>query len=456
MPIQIEFESNAEDVVSSFNAMGDAAAWLDDVDASGLEELADVSTELAEGLEDAGEAAEETAEALEDVEDATENANKKGKTFREAMKEGKQIMGAFNMVLGIGKAALDEVTASADRLGRTELGDNMDMVGESINDLKDNLLTLEIGGRDTIAWVSDAAAGLNNLVDVVSIAGIAWAQHTGAITDEEAAARAAALVTQDLTEAQIAQIDSTMATAAALEDARDQYDRAGNEATELALAEAAAREATELANDVYGTAASVLAASNLETATKIRLDTALKIASGELTIEEVARQQAVSNLTQAFVDGRISEQEYIDGMAELARQGELTSISLGNILSAINAIPDYKQIMIDVVEGPNSNYGNVVESANDNPFEGYEGTEGPNFASGTDGRWVGVPNGYPNDSYNVRMQSGEEFMVRQKGDTTMTTNNNWGGVTVVLPNVTNAQQFYAEMGRQADVRMRVG
>jgi hypothetical protein len=41
---------------------------------------------------------------------------------------------------------------------------------------------------------------------------------------------------------------------------------------------------------------------------------------------------------------------------------------------------------------------------------------GPGFASGTGGKWMTVPQGYPNDTYPIRLQSGEEFSVRSRSD----------------------------------------
>jgi phage-related protein len=52
------------------------------------------------------------------------------------------------------------------------------------------------------------------------------------------------------------------------------------------------------------------------------------------------------------------------------------------------------------------------------------------WASGTPG-WMTVPSGYPNDSYPIRVQSGEEFAVRQKGE-------KWGGSSTTRNNYFNA------------------
>jgi hypothetical protein len=43
---------------------------------------------------------------------------------------------------------------------------------------------------------------------------------------------------------------------------------------------------------------------------------------------------------------------------------------------------------------------------------------GPGFANGTGGQWMTVPPGYSNDSYPVRLQSGEEFAVRSRSEVT--------------------------------------
>lgn len=461
MPVQIEFETNAEDVVSSFNEMGDAVAWLEDVDASGLEELADVSTELAEGLEDASEAAEETAEALEDVEDATEKANKKGKTFREAMKEGKQIMGAFNMVMGLGKAALDGISDSAERLGRTELETALGNASEAGEDLIDTLTTMKLNlpilaafgveGRDAIAWVTDAADGLTNLANLVNISGIAIAQMTGNMSDSDAAARAAALMyeevkvtTQQLTQAQID-----------LASPLDETNRLNREyKTEAELAAGASALAAQKAYDYQLALEKTTGpASDLAFAMgELNTQNLFTAASAGLS-EDAQLQMAVAMgiVDQSVLDAKnrldeLREQYGVTGDA--AKNGGADVDGYTSAVYRLNQeLSGTLQWLRDVQAEMNSMPGGINGTVGGATGDGYD------EATGTDGRWVGVPSGYPNDTFPVRMQSGEEFMVRQKGDTT--TNNNWGGITVVLPGVTNAEQFYREMGRKAEMRSRV-
>lgn len=83
------------------------------------------------------------------------------------------------------------------------------------------------------------------------------------------------------------------------------------------------------------------------------------------------------------------------------------------------------------------------------------------FAGGTGGQFMSVPPGYPNDSYLIALQSGEDFMVRtpgdrQRGTGAMTINvDARGAAPGVGSEVERAvRAALAQTGRQTDQRMR--
>lgn len=140
------------------------------------------------------------------------------KKVRQEFKDMKAVGAAFNAGMTIVNAGLKAVSDSAEHLGRTELKTAFSEAAEAGQDLQDTLVTLKIGGRDSISWVTDAATGLKNLVDVVNIGSIAFLQMTGRMSDSEAAARATALVYEDVkvTTAQLEQ--ATLDQASALDE----------------------------------------------------------------------------------------------------------------------------------------------------------------------------------------------------------------------------------------------
>jgi len=178
----------------------------------------------------------------------TKSLNEVGKSVKQVRKEFKDMQAvgkAFNAGMFIITAGLKAVSDSAKHLGRNELATAFDRAAEAGKDLQDTLVTLKVGGRDAIAWVTDAANGLANLADLVNVGGIAFAQMTGAMSDSEAAARATALVYQDvkLSTEQIAQ--------AAL-DAKDPLDESARLNRDMGTAaEAAATMSALAAQKVY-------------------------------------------------------------------------------------------------------------------------------------------------------------------------------------------------------------
>lgn len=119
---------------------------------------------------------------------------------------------------------------------------------------------------------------------------------------------------------------------------------------------------TNEAKDVYGFAEQQLRTLNVTEGERLALENALKIASGEMTVEELQRQNAVINLTQALNAGSITHQEYLDGLNEIATDGEVTSLTLGNVGTAIQTTGGKAAEAADQVGGYNDKLGEVPDN----------------------------------------------------------------------------------------------
>lgn len=107
------------------------------------------------------------------------------------------------------------------------------------------------------------------------------------------------------------------------------------------------------------------------------------------------------------------------------------------------AIDDYKKYLDDFI----SKYGEITTTFGMRTGgTGGGGAPPPShnppsnlFASGAN---FVVPPGYPNDSFHMGVTSGEHVQVTPKGAT-----HNWGGITVVLPQVRDANSFVRELNK---------
>lgn len=383
------------------------------------------------------------------------NLGASAKKLKQEFKDFKVIGQAFQASMSLVTTGIKAVADSAEHLGRTELKTAFAEAAEAGQDLQDTLVTLKIGGRDSIAWVTDAATGLKNLADLVNISGIAFAQMTGAMSDSEAAARATALVYEDvkLTTDQLAQAQID------LKDPLDESARANRQyATDAEAAATMSGIAAQKAYD-YQVATEKLTGPVSD----------LNFAMGELTKATLFNQAAqgldadaalaLANKMGLVNDEALEAKQKLD---ELRVKFDENKDGLIDATEAANGYTAAVALMGDKLEYA-ARQANALSVASANAIaNGAGATAGGGVVSGGSGGYASgadfiVPPGYPNDSYPMRVQSGERVIVQTPQQQQQTgTTNNWGGVTVVLPNVTNAEQFYKEMGRKADMRSRVG
>lgn len=376
------------------------------------------------------------------------------KRVKQEFKDFKVIGQAFNASMGIVNAGIKAVTDSAEHLGRTELKKAFAEASEAGQDLQDTLVTLKIGGRDAISWVTDAATGLKNLADVVNIAGIAWAQHNKVISNSEAAARAAALVYEDvkLTTEQLAQAQID------LKDPLDESARANRQyATDAEAAAAMSQIAAEKAL-AYKDASEKLTGPVSD----------LKFGMSELT-KELLFNQAAQGLDAdaayalAKQMGLINEKsaEAKDKLDDLREKFDVNKDGVidlkDGMVDGVTAMDGYRQAVVDLNQELDGSLQRLrdIQAEFDSLPGSHQGRVGgaiddstdANHATGTNGVRV-VPPGYPNDSYRVGLTSGEKYQVIPAGQT-----NNWGGITVIVQGA-NVTQVLENLGRKADVRTR--
>lgn len=197
----------------------------------------------------------------------------------------------------------------------------------------------------------------------------------------------------------------------------DQYGEASQEVKDL---EAAHKKAmAQIAVDLF------IAKLSVDGLTDAEFEAALQaqLSAGIIDEETVAMARAFDKST-ASAYAEVKAIERIGGAAS-AISG---TYNLQIITSYVN-----QGVPPSVATNPNNNLG------------GSGGSPTPGYASGTQG-WRDVPAGYANDSYMIRMQSGEEFNVRQKGQ------KGGDGATFHIDNLivyaNNAQEFAASIQEQ--------
>ena len=137
-------------------------------------------------------------------------------------------------------------------------------------------------------------------------------------------------------------------------------------------------------------------------------------AAGEA--ELAGRRRILSMLEQKLTVDGLSDAE-MNYLLELGNQwGIYSSEAVTAAQQAIREVdllkakfdnlPEYKRMTIAINEAVSRGYDYQMLAA----------PSGPGFANGTGGQWLTVPPGHPNDSYPVRLQSGEEFAVRSRAE----------------------------------------
>jgi hypothetical protein len=116
---------------------------------------------------------------------------------------------------------------------------------------------------------------------------------------------------------------------------------------------------SELAAGVYDEAAKALNELNIGDATRLSLETQIKLITGELTQEEVERSSAITALTKQLELGNITQAQYLDALGRLASGADTAKGALDRLKSSIESLPSHKRIHIDV----NQTFGGAAGEA---------------------------------------------------------------------------------------------
>lgn len=377
---------------------------------------------------------------------------------------------------------LDALSDAAERSGRImseEAVANAEKFEQSLEQLNDGLKGLQVTvGNVVIPTLLAAGETLSNEAKIAALLAVEFQRATGQIDYHEAAQRAAEIAAGNLTatfQEQIPNIQDVgesmdrtgAATEAAAESQRNMASMTAimnstwqsaiptvSEAVQLNydLQKAIDAEKADAANKVYGDAMIALQNSNVPLAMKKDLLEDLAILTGQTTAAELANKEAIEFLTKQLELGNITLEQWKQGMDDLTTGATNAHAIVSSLAGVVGSLPPMPYGAEDFAGAGNPNASGVsggTTNSGTNTTDQY----GDQTAAGTGGQWRQVPDGFPNDSFPVWMQSGEQYMVRTPQE--INNNHNYGPMTIVLPNVTNAEQFYREMGRQADVRMRV-
>lgn len=323
-------------------------------------------------------------------------------------------------------------------------------------------------GNALIPTLTDAIEGGENWVKMWAAVNLLIQKNTGIITEEQAALRAAALAAGDVSAVFTEQFDP------AITSTTDAVDRQNER-----LAAMSATVATAAVPNVDALTASaerwkaMAAQAEAEAALKLRLEDLTGAASdlsfgmGDLTTATLFHQ-AAQGLDADAAYALAQQMGLIDPAADAAKQilddlrvelekGALTTgqynAQVGLLDMAIRSLPDGKTITVTYLEEYKAALNDEANRGNDQ----VGGAIGDGYSHGTGGNWLTVPSGYSDDSYPIRLQSGEKFMVARAGEST----SNYGGVTINVSGAGNPQAVAAavkaeldRMGRSADTRMR--
>lgn len=169
------------------------------------------------------------------------------------------------------------------------------------------------------------------------------------------------------------------------------------------------------------------------------------VATGDLSKEQynaamntLIMQESMKALAEQYANGEISLGDLQEAMDDLvagspyAAEAEIDTKDSEERMGRL-------QSMLDAFDGRHARASATVDTNTNGPSEkgdtnkggtpppsGATPPQGPALASGTGG-WVTVPPGYPNDTYNARLSSGERFNVIPAGQS-----GNMGGNTISI------------------------
>jgi len=398
--------------------------------------MADSVLNLLFTVKKKGDGDKETAKGMNSL-------GKSVKQVRKEFKDMKAVMGAFNAGMMIVNAGIKAISDSAEHLGRTELKTAFEGAADSGKDLIDMLTqvklnlpildALGIKGRDSIAWLTDAATGFTNVVNAVQNADIFMAGLTGKELTAEQQTRALTLVNHDLTAAEQARIDAQNRLAASVEDSKKADESWANM---IAAGQVATEKLIGPVSDLEFAMGELTTATLFHQASQgLDADASLALAKGMGLIndEALAAKQKLDDLRVKFdadANGKISAAEATNGYTEAVIR---MNMELDGSLAKLQAI----QAELNSMPGEG---GGRVGGEYGDPAD-------IEHATGTGGRWMTVPPGHPNDSYRVGLSSGEQYSVQPA----VTNNYNIHGMSVTA---NDANEFSRSIGAAADRRSR--
>jgi len=113
-------------------------------------------------------------------------------------------------------------------------------------------------------------------------------------------------------------------------------------------AEDALKASKDLSNEVYTLAEVAIGKANIGLAQQIELTEALALASGKLTLEDLATQEAIGFLTKQLELGKITMDEYKAAVDALASGATNARDIVNQVGAAINGLPTSKDIYVNV------------------------------------------------------------------------------------------------------------
>lgn len=101
------------------------------------------------------------------------------------------------------------------------------------------------------------------------------------------------------------------------------------------------------ATKTYREAIKALQDHNMAEAERIQLEQTLKILSGEITLEDLDRKRAIDDVTTAYMNGKITQSEYITLMQDIATGAGTAAEKLNRVRDAINDIPEHRKVVLE-------------------------------------------------------------------------------------------------------------
>lgn len=301
--------------------------------------------------------------------------SKFGDNLRKGKQQFAEVGDLFNKIGGNIKAAFDAASESAKRLGRTDVTKAIDGMGASFQELQDTLFQIPIGGKSFLDWMKGAAEGATNFAKLVGVVGIKLGQMTGQIDDAKAAQLAANLVTQKAA-------DATAAAVIPLKEMTDAYTNQASVTKYLNDLQDTQKKNAEWASGVYSDAKSAVDDLNLSYYDRLAIETALALASGEVTQEEIDRKNAVLFLTAQYREGNITTAEYLRRLKLLASDAGGARQAINDLSTAINGLPSEHVTTLrmqvenaDAIGGTGNRYS--TDTTSGSTFGGREAWGGP-------------------------------------------------------------------------------